>query len=277
MNKINNYSFISNSFCDEDNSEDNFSQKLIFNNYITQGSIPFLNTIDFNECNSLHIMDKEEKIGKNIISKENNRSNKKDQNSLKNKKKHSGKSPDNDFKKKLRYCMKNIYKYLQKEIKLFAKHKKIRIRRLHIPPIKKYLTKGNIEKCILLEKSIKTLFIDMIPKRVKNEIKNEREKYCHNKIILNKILKIEENDEKIKEKTFNIRFNAEFKIYFKAFLNNDKFIKINGILFYLTEEFKTIKDYYKEGKLKYTEKEKKACEEYINKIMNKNIQFRKTE
>ena len=66
MNKINNYSFISNSFCDEDNSEDNFSQKLIFNNYITQGSIPFLNTIDFNECNSLHIMDKEEKIGKNL-------------------------------------------------------------------------------------------------------------------------------------------------------------------------------------------------------------------
>ena len=36
----------------------------------------------------------------------------------------------------------------------------------------------------------------MIPKRVKKEIVNEREKYCHNKLIINKILKIEEDDKR---------------------------------------------------------------------------------
>ena len=52
---------------------------------------------------------------------------------------------------------------------------------------------------------MKTLFIDMIPKRVKKSIENDRTKYSHNKDILNKILKIEENDKELKEKKLSIK------------------------------------------------------------------------
>ena len=45
----------------------------------------------------------------------------------------------------------------------------------------------------------------MIPKRVKKSIENDRTKYSHNKDILNKILKIEENDKELKEKKLSIK------------------------------------------------------------------------
>ena len=313
INNIENYYYMSNPCLEEEDSENDYPQKFTFNKYRTDDSFPPINMMDYStalQSNKIFediFQDKKEKIEKlnefnnmnNFIQKqepkekidviipimENNNNN--NTKVLKKKKlgrtpkenasykgKHSGKTPDNFSNKIIRYCMKSIYRYLQKEIKSYAKTKKVRIRKLHMPTIKKYLVKGNTEKCILLETAVKTLFIDMIPKRVKKEIVNEREKYCHNKLIINRILKIEEDDKEAKEKTLDMRFNAEFNVYFKAFLSDEKNISINGINFVLNDEFKTIKDYYKEEKSEFTEKEKEECEEHINKIINRTIQFR---
>ena len=313
MNNVDNYSFMSNPNFDEDNSECDYPKKIIFDKYRTDKVLPLLNVMDYfaavnsrllddrflnkideidksEEFNNMNHFKEKKKPIENInltVPTEDNNNNQKDKfkkplGRLSKKNypylyigKHSSKTPDNFSNKIIRFCMKSVYKSLQKEIKLYAKTKKIRIRRLHVPTIKKYLTKGNSEKCLLLETAVKTLFIDMMPKRVKKEIENDREKYCHNKLILNKILKIEEDDIKAKVKTLNIKFNAQFNIYLKAFLKNEKNLTINGEEFQLNEEFDTLNDFYKEEKSSYTEKEKMECEKYVYKIINKTIQFRK--
>ena len=66
-----------------------------------------------------------------------------------------------------------------------------------------------------------------------------------------------------------------FKILFLSFISFwDILTQIDLFPFILNEEFKTIKDYYKEEKSEFTEKEKEECEEHINKIINRTIQFR---
>jgi hypothetical protein len=311
MNNIDNYSYLSNPCLEDENSENDYPQKFTFNKYRTDAPLLPMSMMDYstalqsnkifedifqdkkeeienlNDFNNMdNFIQKQEQPKENInvinpIQNNNNpkvsKKNKLGRPSKENasyKGKHSCKAPDNFTNKIIRFCLKGVYIYLQKEIKSYAKSKKVRIRKLHMPTIKKYLVKGNTEKCILLETPVKTLFVDMIPKRVKKEIEKEREKYCHNKLIINKILKIEENDKEAKEKTLDMRFNAGFNVYFKAFLNNEKNISINGMNFILSEEFKTIEDYYKEEKSEFTEKEKEECEEHINKIINRKIQIR---
>lgn len=296
MNR-NYYSFFSNSFLEDDDSNDDYPIKFIKNPYLMEHStnlqsILFDRALDkkdekkqLYEFNNMNILESEQKQDENIniLITDNKHKDKpkkilgrhRKNDSSNNIGKHTGNSPDNIFKKATRYCIKNTYVYLQKEIKLYAKSKKVRIRKLHVPTILKYLDKGNFEKCLLFDSSLKTLFIDMIPKRVKKSIENDRTKYSHNKDILNKILKIEENDKELKEKKLSIKFNAQFKIYFKCFLDSEKpyFVDENDENY--NKFFKTIKNFYDEKNNNFTDKEIKEFEKYLNKFMNKTLQFRK--
>ena len=294
------YPFYSNPFSEDDNSNDNYPLDFTYNGVslpnLREGSTSLQSIIfenffgkkdenkPLNEFNNVNNFELEKKQDENInIIIEDNNSNDKPKkprgrppkNSSYINKKHTRYSPDNISKKAIRYCLKNLYKYLQKEIKSYAKSKKIRIRRLHVPTILKYLNKGNMEKCLLFDSSVKKIFIDMIPKRVKKEIENDRTKYSYNKEILNKILKVEEKDKFTKEKKLSIKLNCEFKIYFNAFLSGEKpyFIDENDENF--NKLFKNLNNFYDEEYSNLSDQEKKEFEKYINKFMDRKIQFRK--
>jgi hypothetical protein len=167
-----------------------------------------------------------------------------------------------------------MHNSLQKEIKAFIGKKKDKNGRiiksqLHVPTINKYLIKGNKEKLLLFNSPIKEIYYNTLPKRVKNKIKNEKEKYSYNKDVLNNILNIEEENDQIELKQLNVKFNAEFKIYLDAYLKNRKNITVNGINFELNEEFKTLKDCFNEGENSYTKKEKEEFKKHLIEMIGK--------
>ena len=144
MNR-NYYSFFSNSFLEDDDSNDDYPIKFIKNPYLMEHStnlqsILFDRALDkkdekkqLYEFNNMNILESEQKQDENIniLITDNKHKDKpkkilgrhRKNDSSNNIGKHTGNSPYNIFKKATRYCIKNIYIYLQKEIKLYAKSK----------------------------------------------------------------------------------------------------------------------------------------------------------
>ena len=189
---------------------------------------------------------------------------------------HSREAPDNASKVFLRKCKSCIDQVFQAEIIEFLKKKNnSTIKKLNPPNIKNYLEKGNQLIIDLLKTPMKTLYENSLPRRIPNEYKNKKDEYCEkNKKNLNEILQLEENDEKIKIKELNMKFNAQFGIYLEAFLYDEKTVNINGIKFYL-KDFKTLKDCFNEGEDKFTEEKKIEIKKRIEKMMRDEIETRK--
>ena len=188
---------------------------------------------------------------------------------------HSREAPDNASKVFLRKCKSCIDQVFQAEIIEFLKKKNnSTIKKLNPPNIKNYLEKGNQLIIDLLKTPMKTLYENSLPRRIPNEYKNKKDEYCEkNKKNLNEILQLEENDEKIKIKELNMKFNAQFGIYLEAFLYDEKTVNINGIKFYL-KDFKTFKDCFNEGEDKFTEEKKIEVKKRIEKMMRDEIETR---
>ena len=188
---------------------------------------------------------------------------------------HSREAPDNASKVFLRKCKSCIDQVFQAEIIEFLKKKNnSTIKKLNPPNIKNYLEKGNQLIIDLLKTPMKTLYENSRPNRIPNEYKNKEGEYCEkNKKYLNKILQLEENDEKIKIKELNMKFNAQFRIYLEAFLYDEKTVNINGIKFYL-KDFETLKDCFNEGEDKFTEEKKIEVKKRIEKMMRDEIETR---
>ena len=72
------------------------------------------------------------------------------------------------------------------------------------------------------------IFCDIVPKRVKKEIKNNLAQYKHNKYIIDILIENEKNDEKKQIKVLKGLFNLCFKDYLIAYLNDETQIKIFG-------------------------------------------------
>ena len=188
---------------------------------------------------------------------------------------HSREAPDNASKVFLRKCKSCIDQVFQAEIIEFLKKKNnSTIKKLNPPNIKNYLEKGNQLIIDLLKTPMKTLYENSLPRRIPNEYKNKKDEYCEkNKKNLNEILQLEENDEKIKIKELNMKFNAQFGIYLEAFLYDEKTVNINGIKFYL-KDFETLKDCFNEGEDKFTEEKKIEVKKRIEKMMRDEIETR---
>ena len=188
---------------------------------------------------------------------------------------HSREAPDNASKVFIRKCKSCIDQVFQAEIIEFLKKKNnSTIKKLNPPNIKNYLEKGNQLIIDLLKTPMKTLYENSLPRRIPNEYKNKKDEYCEkNKKNLNKILQLEENDEKIKIKELNMKFNAQFRIYLEAFLYDEKTVNINGIKFYL-KDFETLKDCFNEGEDKFTEEKKIEVKKRIEKMMRDEIETR---
>ena len=188
---------------------------------------------------------------------------------------HSREALDNASKVFIRKCKSCIDQVFQAEIIEFLKKKNnSTIKKLNPPNIKNYLEKGNQLIIDLLKTPMKTLYENSLPRRIPNEYKNKKDEYCEkNKKYLNKILQLEENDEKIKIKELNMKFNAQFRIYLEAFLYDEKTVNINGIKFYL-KDFETLKDCFNEGEDKFTEEKKIEVKKRIEKMMRDEIETR---
>ena len=188
---------------------------------------------------------------------------------------HSREAPDNASKVFIRKCKSCIDQVFQAEIIEFLKKKNNSTNeKLNPPNIKNYLEKGNQLIIDLLKTPMKTLYENSLPRRIPNEYKNKKDEYCEkNKKNLNEILQLEENDEKIKIKELNMKFNAQFGIYLEAFLYDEKTVNINGIKFYL-KDFKTFKDCFNEGEDKFTEEKKIEVKKRIEKMMRDEIETR---
>ena len=192
--------------------------------------------------------------------------------------KHTRKSKDNGSKVIIKSCLESIHKSLEENIKTFIGKKRKRNEKkingkLHHPTINNYLNKGAKEKLSLFQSSLKTIYYNTKPKRVPDKIKNEKEKYCHNKEVLDNILTMEEKAQ-TKLKELNMKFNAELKLYLEAYLNDEKFITINGTRLDLVK-FETLKDCFNVGKKSYTQDEKENIKQYIYGIMDNKIKSRK--
>ena len=194
--------------------------------------------------------------------------------------KHTRKASDNGSKVVITKCKNNIHNFLLKQIRLFINCNKNTVEFpnykviLHIPTTNQYLIKGGSSKYTLFYTSMKSLYCSSIPKRVKNKIRNERDKYSYNKDTLTKILEAEKNDETILDKKLNNLFEAKFIIYLEAFLNDKNSITINGINYDLDIEFDTFKDCFNYGESAYTKEEKDKIKAYIYSIINKEMHFR---
>ena len=71
-----------------------------------------------------------------------------------------------------------------------------------------------------------------------------------------------------------MKFDAELKLYLEAYLNDKKFITVNGTQLDL-EKFETLKDCFNEGKKSYTPVEKEEYKQYIYDIMDGKIKSKK--
>ena len=166
---------------------------------------------------------------------------------------HTKYSKDNVRYKICNHCNTSIYKFI-----ITFKNPSIE---LHKPTIKKQIGKSKVEIKKFFEKKIYDIFRDAIPKRVKDDIKNNRESYQNNKDATNIIYNSKDEDDKTK--ILKGLFNLRFKDFLTAYLNDETEIKIFGDTIISLNGFKTYKDFIEEFPV-----EQKKINEYKKYILD---------
>jgi hypothetical protein len=190
-----------------------------------------------------------------------NKKEKKDEESPKNEEERNGnglhtrKSLDNAGKAFITACKKSLHISLFTDIKKYLKGKK-KIPKFNYPIINNYLNQKNAKKLELFDTPVKDLY---------------KEK---DKITLDIILQLEKGDETIKTKVLNLKYNAKFLLYLKAFLYDKKTIIINGEEVELNN-FKTLSECFNEGKREYDKNDRKNTIIYLEKMIKNKLQVRK--
>lgn len=190
-----------------------------------------------------------------------NKKEKKDEESPKNEEERNGnglhtrKSLDNAGKVFITACKKSLHISLFTDIKKYLKGKK-KIPKFNYPLINNYLNQKNAKKLELFDTPVKDLY---------------KEK---DKITLDIILQLEKGDETIKTKVLNLKYNAEFLLYLKAFLYDKKTIIINGEEVELNN-FKTLSECFNEEKRQYDKNDRKNTIIYLEKMIKNELQVRK--
>ena len=188
------------------NNEENTSTKEISN--------------DIKELNKdgINIKSKNDNPDKKFICKKKGRPRKGQENQ--SNRNHTKDSYDNARKKIINSCKSEIYKTIKKYI---PKNSSIT---LHVPTIEKQMgySYESIEQ--FFDKKIYDIFCDSKPKKVKDEIKNNREQYQHNTINIKKLLEDELKDENKQIKILKGLFNLDFKDFLAVYLNGETEIKI---------------------------------------------------
>ena len=182
---------------------------------------------------------------------------------------HTNKSNDNARKKIINSCKLSIYnlitQYLPTQLDI----------KLHIPTIEKQMgySRESINK--FFNKNIYKIFCDTIPKKLKNEIKNNREQYQHNKNIIDMLLENEIKDENKHIKILNGLFNLCFKDFLIAYLNDESEIKIFDDIIISLKGFKTFGSCFNERKTGYNQSQKNVYKKNILEIVYNSKRNRK--
>ena len=182
---------------------------------------------------------------------------------------HTRKSNDNARKRIINSCKSSIYNLIAKQIPTQLDIK------LHIPTIEKQMGYSceNINK--FLNKKIYNIFCDTIPKKLKNEIKNNPEQYQHNKNIIDMLLENEIKDENKQIKILNGLFNLCFKDFLIAYLNDETEIKISDDIIISLKGFKTFGSSFNERKTGYNQSQKNVYKKNILEIIYNSKRNRK--
>ena len=171
---------------------------------------------------------------------------------------HTSKSNDNARKRIINSCKLSIYnsiiQYIPNQLDI----------KLHIPTIEKQMGYSYESINKFFNKNIYKIFCDTIPKKLKNEIKNNREQYQHNKNIIDMLLENELKDENKQIKILNGLFNLCFKDFLIAYLNDETEIKICDDINISLKGFKTFGSCFNEKKDGYNQSQKNV---YKNKIL----------
>ena len=177
---------------------------------------------------------------------------------------HSYLSYDNARKRIINSCKKNIYNVIKRYI---LNQSDIE---LHMPTIENQLGHSYENINNFFNKTIYNIFCDTIPKRVKEEIKDNREQHQHNKNIIDILLENEKNDEKKQIKELNGLFNLCFKDYLIAYLNDETQIKIFDNININLNGFKTFGSCFNEGKNKYEQSKKNFYKKRLMEMLGNN-------
>ena len=168
---------------------------------------------------------------------------------------HTRKSLDNAGKAFITACKKSLHISLFTDIKKYLKGKN-KIPKFNYPIINNYLNQKNAKKLELFDTPVKDLY-------------KEKDKKT-----LDIILQLEKGDETIKTKVLNLKYNAEFLLYLKAFLYDKKTIIINGEEVELNN-FKTLSECFNEEKREYDKNDRKNTIIYLEKMIKNELPVRK--
>ena len=139
--------------------------------------------------------------------------------------------------------------------------------KLHIPTIEKQMGYSHDSINAFFNKKVYKIFCDTIPKKLKEELKNNREQYQHNKNIIDMLLENELKDDNKQIKTLNGLFNLCFKDFLMAYLNDETEIKISDDITISLEGFKTFGSCFNEENNGYTQSQKNAYKKNILEII----------
>ncbi len=177
---------------------------------------------------------------------------------------HNKNSYDNARKKIFNSCKMSIYDFISEFTNI----------KLHVPTIEKQMGYSYKNNYKFIKKTIYDMFGDSSPKRVKDEIKNNRENYNYNKIQINKLLQEEKNNPNAIVKILDKLFNLTFGDFLLAYLNDQKEIKIGEEIIYL-RGFKTFAQCFNERKNNYTQSQKDLYKRHILDIIENKKSYRK--
>jgi hypothetical protein len=180
----------------------------------------------------------------------------------KGKKTHTKTSCDNARKKIYNSCKLSIYDIIMKYVPTQLGLK------LHIPTIEKQMgySKKSINK--FFNKKIYDIFCDSVPKKLKEELQNNRALYQHNKNVIDMLLENELNDENKQIKILKGLFNLTFKDFLIAYLNDETEIKILGDIIINLNGFKTFGACFNERKNRYTQSQKNLYKKNILEMLD---------
>ena len=184
---------------------------------------------------------------------------------------HTSKSNDNARKKIINSCKLSMYnliaQYMPTQLDL----------KLHIPTIERQMGYSHDSINAFFNKKVYKIFCDTIPKKLKEELKNNREQYQHNKNIIDMLLENELKDDNKQIKTLNGLFNLCFKDFLMAYLNDETEIKISDDITISLEGFKTFGSCFNEENNGYTQSQKNAYKKNILEIIYNSKINRETE
>ena len=177
-------------------------------------------------------------------------------------KKHPSSADDNACRKIFNSCKKNSYDYitnlLPKELNII----------LHMPTIEKQMGYSYKNNRKFFKKKMYQIFLDSIPKRVPDYLKEKRDEYTHNKNMIDIIFKSDNAQCRIVKGLLSLTFLD----FLKAYLNDQSTIKTkNGITYDITG-FKTFGGCFNDC---FKEAQKRVYKNHIFQIYESKTKDRK--